>query len=189
MPLTKFMLDPTTETGIRLLEEAPDLAHYFESSSPGGHSFEINKYSHEHLHFVGEDGFYPTWAHNVGRWVFQRTLVTVGDMPGAELAVKGVRGADQVIVWVPPLRDTSEGSGSERERLEALGQLSTFPLRCYGKGCTLALVSEKDIVGFGSRTADASPDAWLLLCPWSRLGASRSWPGAETLGGETAPST
>src|SRR2546423_798766 len=55
------------------------------------------------LPFVGEDGFYPDWAPRDGRWLFQRTLATLGGMMAgyAEMVAARTPGADQVVVWVP----------------------------------------------------------------------------------------
>jgi hypothetical protein len=121
------------------------------------------------LPFVGENGFYPSWVRGAGRWIFQRTLVGVGQMAiAAEIAAQRVPSANQVIVWVPKegrfLRFIFPRVLHE-ERQNALNQLFNLTLRCYGKDCKLSFSSPQQLQSiiseFGLR-----PEQWLLLCPY-----------------------
>jgi hypothetical protein len=118
--------------------------------------------------FVGENGFYPIWARGGGRWIFQRTLISVGGLMAgyAEIAAQNVSSADQIIVWVPRkgfVRYIFHGI-IHKERQEALYQLFGFLLRCYGNNCILKLSSPQQIQSvvseFGLR-----PEQWRLSCP------------------------
>jgi len=62
--------------------------------------------------FIGENGYYPRWARGSGRWLFQRTLIVIGQMLGpiAQLRAKEVPVSEQVIVWCPPRRVPFIGS-------------------------------------------------------------------------------
>jgi len=157
-----FFADPTQENAIRLLEEAPPCRRYFEACCPGGlFSFykDLGIDQKPHLRFIGEDGFYPAWVMRDGRWVFQRTLITVGaSMSGvAEMAAERVLGSDQVIVWVPPLGKPR----GRQEELEALRQLAMMRLRCYGEDCNLSSTPVTKCVG----QTGGGPEGWRLSCP------------------------
>lgn len=138
------------------------------------------------LSFVGEQGFYPTWA-SPSRWVFQRTLISVGGMMAgyAEIEPSQVSVAGQIIVWIPPRGGFLRGlmpSALHSERNEALHQLAAFILRCYGKDCplTIAYVQQAQSV-----VADASlrPAQWRLQCPTcvGKVGPSLEVVNAKTI--------
>jgi hypothetical protein len=120
------------------------------------------------IHFIGENGFYPSWAQGAGRWIFQRTLVSVGGLMSgmAEIAAQNVPGADQIIVWVPRrgriMRYIFPRLLHE-ERQNALYQLLGFPLRCYGKGCALSSSSPQQVQSMVSELG-LRPEQWLLSC-------------------------
>src|SRR5882724_11472027 len=121
------------------------------------------------ISFIGQDGFYPGWAKGSGRWLFQRTLVSVGGMMSgfAELVAARVPSAQQIIVWVPPRRwlfDRWSLVSIHTERQRALAQLSELSLRCYGNECDLKLDNS-----FAVRTLvhenGLKPEQWYLICP------------------------
>jgi hypothetical protein len=117
--------------------------------------------------FIGEDGFYPTWAVRDGRWVFQRTLTTLGGlMEGyAEMVAARTRGADQVIVWVPRLAMLRLLPGAlHEEREAAIQQLSLIPLRCYGNDCAVEVTSVQDTRRYVVENG-VPPERWRLECP------------------------
>ena len=119
--------------------------------------------------FIGENGFYPSWVRGAGRWVLQRTLVSVGGLMSgyAEMVALRTPGSDQVIVWVPRsggfVRRLVPGALHE-ERQEALRQLANFALRCYGEDCRLALASPQQVQSIVSE-AGLRPEQWRLQCP------------------------
>lgn len=119
--------------------------------------------------FVGERGFYPKWAAGSGRWIFQRTLVSVGGLMAgyAELVASRTPGSDQVIVWVP------QGGGLirrivpgilERERQRALNKLSSFSHRCYGAECSLDIITPQQAQSL-LHEFHVDPAQWRLGCP------------------------
>ncbi len=116
--------------------------------------------------FIGQNGFCPAWAKGAGRWVFQRTLVSVRGGVG-EIAAAEVPAAREVVLWAPPNRSIVYSFGSsalQRERETALHELSRMRLRCYGSDCHLAPQSEtsaKTVI----HEAGVYPVAWHLICP------------------------
>lgn len=118
--------------------------------------------------FVGENGFYPSWCRGLGRWVFQRTLVSVGGLMSgyAEIVAESTPGSDQVIVWVPrsgTLVRLLPGALND-ERQEAIRQLANFALRCYGEDCTLSIGSPQQAQSVISE-AGLRPEQWRFQCP------------------------
>lgn len=121
----------------------------------------------EGIPFIGQNGFYPRWAKGSSRWLFQRTLTSVGTMAGyAELAASEVATANQIIVWVPPRRmfGWAPSSTIHLERQQALAQLGVLSMRCYGNECNLnfdqplairTIIYERGI----------KPEQWSLICP------------------------
>ena len=77
------------------------------------------------ISFIGERGFYPSWARGAARWVFQRTTITIGQI-GADMArihAMEVPVSEQFVVWAPPTRLPILGalpSAVHRERQQAL---------------------------------------------------------------------
>lgn len=119
--------------------------------------------------FIGEQGFYPTWARGKGRWVFQRTLVSVGGiMAGyAELAAANVPSATQIIVWVPKHRGLLGRvfkSSIHEERELALQQLRLLRHICYGGECKFELDLGSD-TRVMVRETGLYPEEWYLICP------------------------
>jgi hypothetical protein len=124
--------------------------------------------------FIGENGYYPSWARGSRRWLFQRTVVVVGTTFGdiARLHASSVPVSDQMIVWSPPRRFPILGtlpSAVHRERERALTELHQVRLVCYGENCK----APKPAVGSEALTASAviresgvQPDKWFLLCPF-----------------------
>jgi hypothetical protein len=124
--------------------------------------------------FIGENGRYPHWARGSGRWVFQRTLVMIGQVLGdiARLHAMEVPVSDQIIVWCPPRRLPFLGSlpsAVHRERQRAVAELQRFTLVCYGDRCG----APKPGVGATGmalssviRESGVQPDDWLLACPF-----------------------
>ena len=117
--------------------------------------------------FIGENGFYPSWVVRDGRWVFQRTLTSLGGMMEgyAELVATRTPGADQVIVWVPRathLRNLRQGALHE-ERDDALRQLCRLTLRCYGDDCTVARSSPQEVRSVVDERG-IPPEQWRLQC-------------------------
>src|SRR5438132_1306344 len=121
----------------------------------------------EGIPFIGQDGFYPRWAKGSARWVFQRTLTSVGMMAGyAELAAADVPSANQVIVWVPSRRlfGWSSSASIHSERQDALAELGALSIRCYGNECDLNLdrpLAVRTIV----HENGVKPEQWSLMCP------------------------
>ena len=122
----------------------------------------------EGIPFVGENGFYPRWIKGSPRWVFQRTLVSIGRMSLAELVAQNTPVSNEVIVWAPGSRGIASwfaGRTLHREREVALGQLASFCLKCYRDDCNLAPQSEataKAVV----RETGLHPEEWRLACPY-----------------------
>lgn len=119
--------------------------------------------------FIGQDDYYPPWAKYSGRWVFQRTLVSVGGvMAGfAELSAESVPAAKQVIVWAPQRRgflDRFSPLKIHRERENAIGELSELHFLCYGSECKLKLESPMAVRKF-VREYGIHPEEWTLNCP------------------------
>jgi len=121
----------------------------------------------EGIPFVGENGFYPRWAKGSPRWVFQRTLVSIGRTSVAQLAAQNTPVSGEVIVWVPGSRGIASwfATGTlHRERELALGQLARFCLKCYGDDCGLASQSEATAKAVVHETG-LHPEEWRLVCP------------------------
>jgi len=122
--------------------------------------------------FIGEGGYYPRWARGSGRWVFQRTLIVVGQMLGdiARLRAMQVAVSNQIIVWVPPTRLpilSALPSSVHRERQQALGSLERLRLVCYGNKCTAPKPGSSShgmVPTSVIRESGVQPDKWLLLC-------------------------
>ena len=128
--------------------------------------------------FIGERRFYPWWTRGIGRWVFQRTTITIGRI-GADMTqihAMEVPVSNQFVVWAPPTRLPILGSlpsAVHRERQQALHELSRLTLVCYGSNCSApkpgacsrGLKPVKVINESG-----VQPNNWLLLCP--KCGAS-----------------
>lgn len=119
--------------------------------------------------FIGENGYYPQWVKGSGRWVFQRTLVSIGGMMSgiAELSAESVPAAKQIIVWAPPRRGLLSrffSSEIHRERENALGQLSELHFRCYDNECQLKLESPMSVKKL-IRERGIRPEEWALTCP------------------------
>ena len=126
------------------------------------------------LPFIGEDGYYPEWARGSGRWLFQRTLIVVGQLLGgiAQMHAAQVPASEQLIVWSPQRRLPLIGSmpnAIHQERQRALRELHSFNLVCYGNdcnapkpgcGCTNGLEPSQII-----RESGVKPEDWLLQCP------------------------
>src|ERR1041385_4691046 len=123
--------------------------------------------------FIGENGYYPRWARGSGRWVFQRTLIVIGQMLGdiARLHAMEVAVSDQIIVWSPPTRFPIFGSlpsAVHRERQRALKELEPLRLVCYSEKCRAPKPGiGTDSLGESSaiRELGVQPDKWLLVCP------------------------
>jgi len=126
------------------------------------------------IRFIGENGYYPRWARRSGRWVFQRTLIVIGQMLGdiARLHAMEVAVSDQVVVWSPPTRLPILGalpSAVHRERQQALSELQRLRLVCYGDKCGAPKPgSGSDGMAANSaiRELGVQPDKWLLVCPF-----------------------
>ncbi len=124
--------------------------------------------------FIGENGYYPRWARGSGRWMFQRTLIVIGQMLGdiARLHAMEVAVSDQVVVWSPPTRFPILGallSAVHRERQRALSELQRLSLVCYGNKCRAPKPgSGSDGIAASSaiRESGVQPDRWLLVCPF-----------------------
>lgn len=124
--------------------------------------------------FIGPHGCYPAWARQPeGRWVFQRTPVTVGGATRgiAEPAAAGVPESNQAIVWVPakrqpPLFGLLSG-GVHPEREEAFNQLGRLALVCYREDCGWALPPGESVRAVVTEP-NALPECWLLRCPRCR---------------------
>jgi hypothetical protein len=119
--------------------------------------------------FIGENDFYPSWVKNRERWVFQRTLVSVGGLMAgyAEMAASQVSIADQVIVWVPRstgLVGTLLNGTLHHECQAALSELVAFTLRCYGNDCPLTLSSTQHVQSVITEIGHR-PARWRLQCP------------------------
>jgi hypothetical protein len=116
--------------------------------------------------FVGQNGFYPLWAKGSGRWVFQRTLVTMGSLGVGELVALDVPVANQVIVWSPPRRSVAYWFGSKAlhaERTAAVYELEQIRLRCYGRDCRT--VRKRGSTKSAVTELGVHPEKWLLACP------------------------
>jgi hypothetical protein len=123
--------------------------------------------------FIGENGYYPRWAGDSGRWVFQRTIVIIGQMLGniAKLHAMEVPVSEQVIAWCPPRRLPLIGSlpsAVHRERQQALSELQQLTLVCYGEGCTApkpGTHATSMTVSSVLKEHGVQPNQWLLVCP------------------------
>lgn len=118
--------------------------------------------------FIGESGFYPSWIVGDGRWVFQRTLTSLGGMMEgyAKLVAARTPGTDQVIVWVPRathLRSLRQGALHE-ERDDAIRQLCCLALQCYGDDCAIAQSSPQQVRSLVDEHG-IPPEQWRLQCP------------------------
>jgi hypothetical protein len=123
--------------------------------------------------FIGEEGYYPKWARSSGRWLFQRTLVVIGQMLGdiALLHAAEVPVSEQMIVWAPsrqiPLLSMLP-SKIHQERQLALGELGRLKLVCYGEKCSAPKPGSSSY-GMAPtsviRELGVQPNKWLLLCP------------------------
>ncbi len=127
------------------------------------------------LPFIGERGFYPAWARGAGRWIFQRTVVVVGQILGGytRLHASQITVANQVIVWAPPTRVLLYSllpSPIQRERERALHELGLFRLVCYGDSPCRAPKPGSNEGGLLHKAPIEEkgllPDKWLLLCPY-----------------------
>jgi hypothetical protein len=123
---------------------------------------------HQGIPFIGQDGFYPDWAKGSGRWVFQRTLVSVGGMLEVYAGLSAlVSTADEIIVWVPKRRGIMYWLGTSAlhdERRLALNQLADLRMRCYGDDCPMmpqSVSAAKSLVD----EAGVYPERWHLICP------------------------
>ena len=125
--------------------------------------------------FIGESGYYPKWAGSSGRWVFQRTLITVGQILGdiARLDAAQVPVSDQIIVWAPRLRLpilSLMPSKIHNERQMAVDQLRGFALVCYGDQCHAPKPGTSYLNGLQPTTVIREngiyPEQWLLFCPF-----------------------
>lgn len=128
--------------------------------------------------FIGENGYYPRWARGSSRWVFQRTLIVIGQMLGhvTRFHAMEVSVSDQVVVWSPPTRLPILGalpSAVHRERQQALSELQRLRLVCYGDKCRAPKPgsgSEGMAASAAIHESGVQPDKWLLVC--SFCGAS-----------------
>jgi hypothetical protein len=122
------------------------------------------------LPFIGEESFYPDWAKGAGRWVFQRTIVTVAGFTAGytELAAARLSVSKQVIVWAPRRRGLLANVFPARrlheEREAALHELMGFRLICYSNACTWSNVTPT-LVRAAVREEGIPPEDWRLLCP------------------------
>lgn len=116
-------------------------------------------------YFIGENGFYPSWAKGNGRWVLQRVLTT-GGLGGLitqidNLAKPSV--ANEALIWVPPngLRRLFQTGG--REATRALLELMNTPLICeksdWSKDWSTFTPS------FEIKPDDHGPRDWRVRCP------------------------
>jgi curved DNA-binding protein CbpA len=124
--------------------------------------------------FIGERGYYPKWALGSGCWVFQRTLVLMGQMLGqiALLRAEEVPVSKQLIVWSPPSRLpilSSLPARIHRERQRALGELETVTLVCYGENCLPPKPGVKSPQGIkpvlAIQETGVQPEFWRFVCP------------------------
>lgn len=110
--------------------------------------------------FIGQNGFYPSWARTQGRWVLQRVFTTV---IGLDQQLDEISRPDisfESLLWIPPkvnfkrafLRSVNEGS-------IALAELHYIPLicsRCNGGWVHPRILITDESIG---------PEGWRLRCP------------------------
>ena len=113
--------------------------------------------------FIGEDGFYPKWATQHGRWVYQRVLTTVrginqmADMMGRP----GV--SREALVWSPKANSPFRLFRSKDADINgAVRELQYIPLVCSrcdwrGKNPSIEMFYP-----------DRGPADWRLRCPTCR---------------------
>src|SRR5262245_24875927 len=117
--------------------------------------------------FIGQNGFVPAWAKGSGRWVFQRTLVSVEGIHAglAELVALSVPASNQVIIWAPSSWSSLRSlihSELIRERDRALSELGQFHLICYGNDCSLNITTHRTLRGLIEERG-LRPVQWRLL--------------------------
>jgi hypothetical protein len=189
-----FSTTPNSETARAWLGMAPEYATmimtYLADCCPGGGAatFKATQLPTpaDGIRFVGEDGFYPAWAQGSGRWIFQRTLISVGGpLEGyAELVAARVRVADSVVVWAP-LRRLAWGAASQadlrHEYALAVGELLGVKLRCYGSDCLID-VEMSGLLRVRIPENGGYPEDWRLICP--RCGRGQLGPDLEPVRAE-----
>lgn len=115
--------------------------------------------------FIGEDGFYPKWATQNGRWVYQRVLTTVRGMMQDLDTLTRPQISSEVLVWAPKKWSLLTLFGShDLEVNRAMHELRYIPLvcsRCDWKG---------NHSSFEIFDLTSGPIAWRLRCPECQSG-------------------
>src|ERR1017187_2799886 len=113
-------------------------------------------------YFIGENGFYPSWAKGSGRWVLQRVLTTGGILADLDHISKPAI-ASEALIWVPPtgLRWIFQTGGGEASR--ALWELGKTPLLCEKGDWSRDWSSFSPSLEVKSR--DRGPRDWRVRCP------------------------
>lgn len=118
----------------------------------------------EKWHFIGEDGYYPSWAK--GRWVHQRVLTTVRGMEQQIDEWSRPSVSYESLIWAPSfgllgrvfpaLRPLSEAD----KALEEVQRINLVCPRCNWTGLQPGIVTGEvfGITGGG-------PSCWVLRCP------------------------
>ncbi len=121
--------------------------------------------------FIGEGGFYPSWARHSGRWLFQRTLIALGGPWGGmgQLHAAQTLAAQQILVWCPAKRSFASLWGSSKmheERQRAREELDLVRLVCYNDSCDAPKPGSGKFLEPGTVIEEQgiAPEKWVLRC-------------------------
>lgn len=109
--------------------------------------------------FLGQDGFYPSWAKGEGRWAIQRVFTTVRGMIAETDTLTRPAISNESLLWMPRrVGIRALFSRGTDEAARATSELGEIPLVCGGCGWSGSHPNIKAIGGRGG------PTNWRLRC-------------------------
>jgi hypothetical protein len=119
--------------------------------------------------FIGEDGFYPKWAAQEGRWVHQRVFTTVKGWMAQVDSLARPPVSHETLVWAPKARNFIQRFVSkDSDNSRALAEVQAIRLACTR--CDWSGYNPSIDVGYSYR-GDSAPKDWRVQCPDCRSSA------------------